>query len=239
MNSEKQATKRTKSLPRHLDPAYVRNPISGRYVRRNSKVYAALVSDGYLGTSTADYKKTTCIAKGTAEELKTTKNALLNSDTLDLKNSKLEIRYGKLCKVRRRLTRPELQAHIMENSISSIVEHRALFKSKLTSEQITTILTRIIDAQLMGVKLDLDGAIDQLVIEQASKPLKPIDENQVDESDDEPPPEPLKLVRQNGEYKKKPSKRKPRKRFSVRPAPPMTTTDGETTEFYTESEFSD
>lgn len=217
-----------KTIPRKQRKDWVLNPLTGRHVRRGGKKYRSLVSDGVLKTK-HNSGEATVIAQGTKAELEITRAKLLESKVIDLENQTLEIRGNRLIKVRRRLTRFETEEHIQKHTIDSMIQNRALMRSRLNDEQITDLLLKICDAKIMGVQLNLDDEILDLL-------------STSDQIEDEsPPPSPPKLVRQVGEHKKrKPKLPRRRNRFAVKQPPPPMTTDAETTEApHSDTEISD
>ena len=220
-------------LPRRLDPNYMRNPITGRYIKRTSKIAKGLLADAYLQLDNGDRGKV--IAQGTRQELTIMKTKLEDSQAIDLHDQQLKIKGDKLFKVRRRMTRADTCEHIQKHSIGAALDNKELMASGLSNEQITGLLMKVCDARVLGVNIDLEREVRAIQMLN-SQPLPAGAVKKIhDAVSDEVPPDPPKLVRQVGEHKK--ARQQRRRKYKVL-APPPTTTDADTdmTEF---SELSD
>ena len=211
-------------LSRKNDPTFVKNPFTGRYVKKGSSIHKQLMADGIVGFA-RDTKN--IIATGSIPELKSMKQKLEESDSMDFTNYKLLIVGNRLLKRRIPIPRSELVDHTIRHSVKSAVSNRMLMNSKLTDDQLSTLLTKVCDASIMGVDLDLSYEFDKIMKLNEPAPKK---EEEVKAETTLPKYNP-KLVR---------SKKKFVRRFKVTPAPVIdTTTCCDTTEFETSDCFTD
>jgi len=233
-----------RKLPRAQDPEYIRNPYTGRYVRRGGKKHKSLLTDGLLERPRLDDN---VVATGTRSELETMKKKLEESRAFDLTGYILNIRGNTLIKQKKVMTRREMTEHTTRHAIDAAVSNRDLMNSSLTNEQITEILKRVCDAKIIGAPFDLDKEFHRVLELSANKAPPPLPSTPPPSlspgyevsslgyevsslgrsSVQSPPPSPKKRGR-------------PRRRFHVAKAPVYDTTDfGETTGVESETEFSD
>ena len=228
-------TKRER-VPRAQDPSYVINPQTGRFVKRGTKKYNQLLYDGIL-EQTRENK--TIIARGTHEELTKLKKQLEDNNVLKLDGEELRIFQGMLIKARKKISRREVISHTKRHACDSAIEHRELFNSKLTDQQLADLLMKVLDARILGAPVNLQADYNAMLkLNQRAQPppstpppsLSPGHEvsSLGRSSVQSPPPSPVKKRRG-----------RPRKRFITIPPPDTTTDVGETTAFESETEFSD
>ena len=246
-------TKRER-VPRAQDPSYVINPQTGRFVKRGTKKYNQLLYDGIL-EQTRENK--TIIARGTHEELTKLKKQLEDNNVLKLDGEELRIFQGMLIKARKKMSRREVISHTKRHACDSAIEHRELFNSKLTDQQLADLLMKVLDARILGAPVNLQADYNAMLKlnQRAQPPPLPKD----------PPPSlspisgghrgggtpsgrssvqsPIPGGHRGGGTPSPPSPKKrrgrPRKRFITIPPPDTTTDVGETTAFESETEFSD
>jgi len=157
-------------LKRKDDPQFVRNPLTGRFIKRTSKKYRQLINDNILNLDNAD-RSDAVIATGTPDELKLLKSKLAGTKIVG-KNKKLEIRNGRLQTVRKNLTRAQTVQQTQENVVSAIKENKGILNNPhLTEKQIDFILAKVIDAKMLGVSLNLDQEIERIT--RAGAKVKP------------------------------------------------------------------
>ena len=220
-----------RKLPRAQDPEYIRNPYTGRYVRRGGKKHKSLLTDGLLERPRLDDN---VVATGTRSELETMKKKLEESRAFDLTGYILNIRGNTLIKQKKVMTRREMTEHTTRHAIDAAVSNRDLMNSSLTNEQITEILKRVCDAKIIGAPFDLDKEFHRVLELSANKAPPPLPST---------PPPSLSPEQRSSVQSPPPSPKKrgrPRRRFHVGKAPVYDTTDfGETTGVESETEFSD
>ena len=151
----------TIKIPRKSNPDYVKNPLTGRYIKKTSKTYSQLINDKILNLDHGDRERAV-LATGTQEELQLMKDKLSTS-TLVQKNKKLEIRNGRLQTSRVRPTKSQTVETIKRSAIEVVKDNRSVLTSaQLTNQQIDSILTKLIDAKLLGVNLNVENEVKQL-----------------------------------------------------------------------------
>ena len=151
----------TIKIPRKSNPDYVKNPLTGRYIKKTSKTYSQLINDKILNLDHGDRERAV-LATGTQEELQLMKDKLSTS-TLVQKNKKLEIRNGRLQTSRVRPTKSQTVETIKRSAIEVVQDNRSILTSaQLTNQQIDSILTKLIDAKLLGVNLNVENEVKQL-----------------------------------------------------------------------------
>ncbi len=117
-------------------------------------------------------------------------------------------RIGK--RVEELMSKGELVSHINHHATNEMLKNRDLLKSDLSNDQLADILRKLVDIRI-------DEALAQSTLL---------------------PSNPPKLKRQNGEYKTRKSKPKPKRRFVVKQPPPQdTTTDADITEPPTDTDY--
>lgn len=218
-----------KKLPRSKDPRFIKNPYTQRYVKVGGAKHRQMVFDGLMHN---DADKNSIVASGTRTELETMRSKLLESGAIDLKNYRLSIRGGHLLKDRIKLPRQLVVEHCTKHITNSIVKNRTLMNSKLSDEQLTKLLTKICNAKIVGVDLDLSREYETLlkISESAESPnqVKTPDQKSVRFTD-----KPPRLLRPKGVKTR-------RRKFVVVPPPVFSdTTDGYTTMCDETSEYSE
>ena len=142
------------------DPAYIRNPLSKRFIKRGGATHKRLVSDGLLG-------QTRCInpviATGTQAELELIKAKMLESGTLNLKRERLQISHGKLRRCRIPLTSTEISNGTKHRSLEAVMEHRDLVNSQMSSEMLETLMMKIVDMKIVGQTVDVDEEMKRMI----------------------------------------------------------------------------
>lgn len=232
-------------IARADNPDFIRNPTSGRYLRKGSKLHRQLVADGLIGWKRCTEK---VIAEDTDTNLRVIKSHIEKGKDFDAEGEKLSIRHGKLYRIRKRMDRDEIVEHTVAHSVGTAVQNRKLMGSKLSDEQLATLLMRVANARIIGSAINLEKDFEDM-LRLNDRVVSPTPKNtpqlQPERSPfQSPPPSPPILARQIGQYPTQAITTTPnqisqtrriigKKRFIVSSAPVYdTTTDvGETTDF--------
>jgi hypothetical protein len=240
MSSE---TKKT-TIARSENPDFIRNPTSGRFLRKGSKLHRQLVADGLMGRVRCVDKM---VAEGTLADLKIIKSHLEKSPGFDTAGERLVIKGGKLYKIRKQMDRDAIVENTVAHSIGTAVQNRKLMGSKLSDDQLASLLMKVANARIIGSPINLEKDFEDMMRINERPPSPTPAPSPVAEPErsglQSPMPSPLKLVRQIGQYTTSPNqieqtRRIRKKRFQIMPAPVYDTTEYEyTTAGETEAEY--
>jgi len=191
------------------DTGKVLNPLTNRYIKKGGLKHKQLVADKILGLDHNTRGKNAVLAKGNKEILTTVKTSLATGSAIDKSKHNLSLRKNKLIKTRKAVGMLKSSESTKNATVECILNNRGLIRSKLSDEELTKLLDKIIDMKMMGKSVNVNSEYNELIELNAPTPTPT----------PTPPPTPLqtpadldlssipanlrppKLTRQIGRYK--------------------------------------